>query len=164
MTELAAAAARLAHGDQPLIVPIEPAPENVPVTEDGMVRLFIAAGRDSGVRPADIVGAIANEAGVPGKAIGAIDIYDDFTFVEVPAEFYPQVMSTMTSTTIRNMPAKIRPATERDTRPTRSSQPYGADKTHGPRAGGKKYIPKNQRGPAATGKQKYFKNTGKRKP
>jgi ATP-dependent RNA helicase DeaD len=145
MVEIAAAAARLAHGDQPLVVPIEPAPDSVPVTEDGMVRLFIAAGRDSGVRPADIVGAIANEAGVPGKAIGAIDIYDDFTFVDVPAEFYQQVMSAMSASTIRNQPARIRPATERDVRTTPARRPYGTDKPHGPRVGGKPYIPKNKR-------------------
>jgi len=145
MVEIAAAAARLAHGDQPLVVPIEPAPESVPVTEDGMVRLFIAAGRVSGVRPADIVGAIANEAGVPGKAIGAIDIYDDFTFVDVPAEYYKQVMAAMGSATIRNQPAHIRPATERDVRTTPARRPYAGDSPHSPRAGGKPYVPKNKR-------------------
>jgi len=145
MVEIAAAAARLAHGDQPLVVPIEPAPESVPVTEDGMVRLFIAAGRVSGVRPADIVGAIANEAGVPGKAIGAIDIYDDFTFVDVPAEYYKQVMAAMGSATIRNQPAHIRAATERDVRTTPARRPYAGDSPHSPRAGGKPYVPKNKR-------------------
>ena len=159
MAEIAAAAARLAHGDQPLVVPIEPAPEAVPVAEDGMVRLFIAAGRDSGVRPADIVGAIANEAGVPGKAIGAIDIYDDFTFVDVPAEYYPQVMQNMTSTTIRNQPAHIRPATERDVNATPARRPYGTDQPHGPRVGGKPYVPKNKRPKPFSGKGK-----GKHRP
>ncbi len=155
MVEIAAAAARLAHGDQPLVVPIEPAPESVPVTEDGMVRLFIAAGRVSGVRPADIVGAIANEVGVPGKAIGAIDIYDDFTFVDVPAEFYKQVMATMSGTTIRNQPAHIRPATERDVRTTPSRRPYAGDSPHSPRAGGKPYVPKNKRSkPLGEGRKK----------
>ena len=84
IAEIAAAAARLARGDKPLEVEVEPAPERVARTEDGMVRLFIDAGSRAGVRPGDIVGAIANEAGVPGKAIGSIDIYDDFTFVELP--------------------------------------------------------------------------------
>lgn len=44
----------------------------------GMVRLFIGAGRDAGVRPQDLVGAIANEAGIPSKLIGSIDIADRF--------------------------------------------------------------------------------------
>src|SRR5436853_1696731 len=68
MAEIAAAAAKLARGDQPLAI-VEPAPERepAPVGEDGMVRLFIDAGRVNGIGPGDIVGAIANEADVPGK-------------------------------------------------------------------------------------------------
>ena len=44
-----------------------------------MVRLFISAGKKNKIRAKDIVGAIANEAGVPGKALGAIDLFDDYT-------------------------------------------------------------------------------------
>jgi hypothetical protein len=115
MGEVAAAAARLARGDHPpLVVAREPKPGTVPEAEDGMVRLFIDAGRASGVRPADIVGAIANEAGLPGKAIGAIDIYDDFTYVDVPSEYLEQVMAGMAGATIRNQAVQVRPATPRD--------------------------------------------------
>jgi ATP-dependent RNA helicase DeaD len=112
--EIAAATACLAQGERPLLVPLEPEPAQVPQSEDGMVRLFIAAGRASGVRPADIVGAIANEANVPGKRIGAIDIYDDFTFVDVPTEFYEQVLAGMAGATIRGREANVRLATTRD--------------------------------------------------
>jgi ATP-dependent RNA helicase DeaD len=111
MAEIAAAAIRLAEGDKPLIVPIEPEPDQVMRTEEGMVRFFIDVGRKSGVRPADIVGAIANEAGVPGPAIGVIDIYDRFTFVDVPAQYQKQVLARMTGTTIRSRDANIRVAT-----------------------------------------------------
>jgi ATP-dependent RNA helicase DeaD len=114
MAEIAAAAVRLARGDRPLVVPLEPEPENAPPTEPGMARLLIEAGRRTGVRPADIVGAIANEAGVPGNVIGAIDIYDDFTFVDVPARFREQVLEGMSGATIRSREANIRPATSRD--------------------------------------------------
>ena len=54
-----------------------------------MVRLFLSVGRAEGVRPGDIVGAIANEANIPGQAIGAIDIYDHVSSVEVPASSPP---------------------------------------------------------------------------
>src|SRR5205809_2363873 len=93
MAEIAAAAVKLARGDQPLGV-VEPAPEREPAPpgEDGMVRLFIDAGRTNGIGPGDIVGAIANEADVPGTAIGAIDIYDRFTFLEVPAEYRDRIL------------------------------------------------------------------------
>ena len=111
LAEIAAAAARLARGDKPLEVEVEPAPERIARTEDGMVRLFIDAGSRAGVRPGDIVGAIANEAGVPGKAIGSIDIYDDFTFVELPSQFRDQVLQRMARATIRGRPVEIRVAT-----------------------------------------------------
>jgi ATP-dependent RNA helicase DeaD len=109
MAEIAAAAARLARGDKPLDVTLEP-PGEMPATEDGMVRLFIDAGSRGGVRPADIVGAIAAEAGIPGTAIGAVDIYDRFTFVEIPAQYKDQVLERMHSATIRNRPVRIKVA------------------------------------------------------
>lgn len=56
---------------------------NAESPEEGMTRLFIGAGRMSGVRPGDIVGAIANEANVSSRQIGAIDISDRFTLAEV---------------------------------------------------------------------------------
>jgi ATP-dependent RNA helicase DeaD len=70
-------------------------------TEPGMVRLFLSAGRNDRVRPADIVGAIANEANLPGRAIGAIDIYDEFSFVEVPREAANRVLGALGRTTLR---------------------------------------------------------------
>ena len=51
--------------------------------EDGMVRLWMNLGNTNGIRPGDVVGAIASESGIPGKAIGAIDIQKDHTFVDV---------------------------------------------------------------------------------
>jgi ATP-dependent RNA helicase DeaD len=66
-----------------------------------MVRLFLRVGRRDGVRPADLVGAIANEAGVPGDAIGDIDLYDNFSFVEVPEETGPAVIAALNGTTVR---------------------------------------------------------------
>ncbi|HLJ79928.1 MAG TPA: DbpA RNA binding domain-containing protein, partial [Ktedonobacterales bacterium] len=50
---------------------------------------------------ADLVGAIANEAGVPGDAIGDIDLYDTFSFVEVPEEEVETVRAALNATTIR---------------------------------------------------------------
>jgi ATP-dependent RNA helicase DeaD len=114
MSEIAAASARLARGDKPLEVFVEPMPEETSGREDGMARLFIDAGRKSGVRPGDIVGAIANEAGLPGSVIGAIDIYDHFSFVEIPVHYLTQVLDSMEGTTIRSRNARIRVATPRD--------------------------------------------------
>ncbi|MCX6055899.1 MAG: DEAD/DEAH box helicase [Chloroflexi bacterium] len=51
--------------------------------ETGMVRLWMNLGNTNGIRPGDIVGAIASESGIPGRAIGEIDIRSDHTFVDV---------------------------------------------------------------------------------
>ncbi|MFO7168415.1 MAG: DbpA RNA binding domain-containing protein, partial [Chloroflexota bacterium] len=69
--------------------------------ERGMARLFLDVGREDGVRPADIVGAIANEAGIPGRAIGAIELFDRFSFVEVPETQANKVLRALKNTTIR---------------------------------------------------------------
>ena len=60
-----------------------------------MVRLFINAGKKSKIRAKDIVGAIANEAGIPGKTLGEIAIVDDYTFVDVPNEFVRDILHGM---------------------------------------------------------------------
>jgi ATP-dependent RNA helicase DeaD len=122
IAEIAAAAARLAREDKPLVVDLEPEPEVVAQPEEGMVRFFIEAGRRNGVRPGDIVGAIANEAGVPGQAIGAIDIYDRFTFVDVPGQYREQVLNGMRGVAIRNREANIRVAMPRDEAATPSAK------------------------------------------
>jgi ATP-dependent RNA helicase DeaD len=137
LAEIAAAAARLARGDKPLVVArdVEPVVEAPP--EEGMVRLFMDVGRKNGLRPTDIVGAIANEAGIPGRAIGAIDIYDHYAFVEIPLEYKEQVLQGMQRTRIRNQRANLRVA------PARGEMPEGMGDME-PRAGGR-----DRRRPAA---------------
>ena len=63
--------------------------------QEGMVRLFINVGRNQRVQAKDVVGAIAGEAGIPGKLVGTIDIYDKYTFVEVPKENAKKVLEKM---------------------------------------------------------------------
>lgn len=75
-----------------------------------MVRLFINIGRNQKIRPGDIVGAIAGETGMPGKLIGTIDIYDKFTFVEVPKEYASDVLSIMKNNQIKGRKINIEPA------------------------------------------------------
>ena len=109
IAEIAAAAAWLARRERPLVeVAVEPEARELPGTGDGMVRLFLNAGRQAGVRPADVVGAIANEAGVPGREIGAIDIYDRFSLVDVPARFQRQIIDKMSGATLRGRSLEIK--------------------------------------------------------
>jgi ATP-dependent RNA helicase DeaD len=128
VAEIAAAAAYLAGGDKPLEVEIEPKYEQLTQSGEGMVRLFIDIGRGSGISVGDIVGAIANEAGVPGKAIGSIDVYDRFTLVDVLADYAQQVLQQMSDTRIRSQKANIRPANSADVSEGRPANKSDRDK------------------------------------
>ncbi|MDN3203442.1 DEAD/DEAH box helicase [Algoriphagus sediminis] len=70
-------------------------------TDANMARLFLNLGKKDRIRPNDIVGAIAGEAGVPGKSIGGIDIYDNFSFVDVPQKDAAHVIKVMKTNTIK---------------------------------------------------------------
>ena len=73
-----------------------------------VTRLYIALGRRAGVRPADLVGAIANEAGVDARNVGSIEIGDRFSIVEVPDEIADDVIGALRSTTIRGRRVMVR--------------------------------------------------------
>ncbi|PKN97074.1 MAG: RNA helicase [Chloroflexi bacterium HGW-Chloroflexi-4] len=60
--------------------------------ESGMVRLWMNLGNANGIRPGDVVGAIASESGIPGRAIGEIDIRSDHTFVDVAEQHVKMVL------------------------------------------------------------------------
>lgn len=63
--------------------------------DSDMVRLFINIGKKNKVRTKDILGALAGESGVPGKVFGSIDIFDEFTFVDVPNEYVKDILTGM---------------------------------------------------------------------
>jgi ATP-dependent RNA helicase DeaD len=75
--------------------------------ETGMIRLVLDRGHVHGIRPRDIVGAIAAEAGIPGKAIGAIDIQNEQTYVDVKAAHVEQVLRQMRQWRMRGKPVKL---------------------------------------------------------
>jgi ATP-dependent RNA helicase DeaD len=74
------------------------------------VKIFIGAGRQSRVGPNDLVGAIANESSLRGRDIGAIEIFEKFSLVEVPASNVDEVISALRRTTLRGR----RPSVRRD--------------------------------------------------
>ncbi|MCB9779263.1 MAG: DEAD/DEAH box helicase [Alphaproteobacteria bacterium] len=67
----------------------------------GWTRLFVSIGRNAGLRPGDLVGAIAGETHLPGKAIGYIDIKSSFSLVDVPTNAAQAVIAALQNTTIR---------------------------------------------------------------
>lgn len=78
--------------------------------EKGMVRMFINIGKNKRIRPQDVVGAIAGETSISGKNIGEIDIFDNYTFVEIPEEYADEVLSIMSKNTIKGNKINIEPA------------------------------------------------------
>lgn len=84
--------------------------EDTGSSEEGMARLFINVGRKDKIRPKDVLGAIAGETGIPGKLIGTIDIYDNYTFVEVPKEYANEVLDRMKNNQIKGNKINIEPA------------------------------------------------------
>ena len=78
---------------------------------DDMVRLFINVGRNQHVKPGDIVGAIAGEAGVSGSVVGAIDIKESYSFVDVDRRNAEKVMRAMMNAKIRGLTVHMEKAT-----------------------------------------------------
>lgn len=180
LRKIAAALARLASKERPLRI-AEPEPT---VVRDGgahrdrgdrapggyrqrgsgprklgaSVRLFVSLGSSAGLCPADLVGAIANEAGVPGRTIGAIDIRDKVSFVDVAAEHAGTILKKLAKATIRGRTVTMsiaRPGSFERGRSKPSSakparRPYSPA---GKRPGGKPYAGKKK--PGAKPVRKY---------
>jgi ATP-dependent RNA helicase DeaD len=84
--------------------------------EEGRARLVMSVGKNEGIRPADVVGSIANEADIPGREIGPIEILDDVTYVTIPADAVGRVIGKVGGRRFRGKVLDIRVA-EGDDRP-----------------------------------------------
>jgi ATP-dependent RNA helicase DeaD len=71
-------------------------------------RLFIGAGREAGIRPGDLVGAITGETGLTGKDVGSIEIHERFALVEVPESAADEVIRALKATMIKGRKATVR--------------------------------------------------------
>lgn len=80
--------------------------------EQGMETYRIAVGHQHGVKPANIVGAIANEAGLESRFIGRIDIHDDFSLLDLPAQMPPDVLSHLQKVWVSGQQLQMRPLGE----------------------------------------------------
>ena len=74
-----------------------------------MVRYRIEVGKNQGAMPKEIVGAIANEGGIDGRLIGQINLFDDYSTVELP-ELPADLLESLKRTRVKQVPLKIRPA------------------------------------------------------
>ena len=73
-----------------------------------MTRVYVGAGRTAGIRPGDLVGAIANEARIDSRSIGAIEVADRFSLVEVPESMADQIIDALRNTTIKGKRVSVR--------------------------------------------------------
>ena len=129
LVQVAMAAVKLAHeaggvpGDDQDIPDVElrPAPPAAagragggggrparPAPQGPMTKLFVGAGRKAGIRPQDLVGAIANESRLSGRQIGAIEIQDRFSLVEVPADAADEVVAALRASTVKGKRQTVR--------------------------------------------------------
>ncbi|HET9071994.1 MAG TPA: DEAD/DEAH box helicase [Acidimicrobiales bacterium] len=119
--EVALAAVKLAHTagapdedddeDVPEVSPGEAPPRRQRPQarpSEGTTRLYISVGRDGGMRPQDLVGAITGETSLSGRDIGAIEIAQRFSLVEVPESATGEVIDAMRHAKIRGRRATVR--------------------------------------------------------
>ncbi|MDR2636782.1 MAG: DEAD/DEAH box helicase [Zoogloeaceae bacterium] len=98
-----------------------------------MVRYRIEVGRIHGVSPRDIVGAIANEGNLPSRLIGRIDLYDEYSTVDLPDDLSPEVMQILRSAWVRRRQLNIARDSGNPPPPRKS---YGRGAPRGPGGGG----------------------------
>ncbi len=82
-------------------------------TSEDMDRLFINIGRKEKINPKDILASIAENTGISGKLIGAIDIYDKFTFVDVSSKHSEEIQNAMEDVRIKGKRISVEPANKK---------------------------------------------------
>ncbi len=123
--EIAAALANLVQGSTPLLIKHKPEAEQQPTShknrkdktptsknlfngDKGNLGLYrLEVGRDHKVKPGNIVGAIANEAGIGNKFIGHIEIFDTFTTIELPEQIPKEVLQKLQTVWVAGQQLKI---------------------------------------------------------
>ena len=117
--DIAAAAVKMAHlasagnetGDQDIAAPSTggaPRSGRASGPAGPTAKVFIGAGKKAGIRPADLVGAITGEARVPSSSLGAIQITENFSVVEVPADLADQIITAVGAATLRGKKVTVR--------------------------------------------------------
>ncbi|ADG06313.1 DEAD/DEAH box helicase [Kyrpidia tusciae] len=114
--DLAAAALKLASADDLHTGEEEDYDFGETGASPGMVRFFLNIGRSANVGPGDLVRIISEETGIPGQAIGKIDLYDRFAFVEVEEESAPFVFEALRQARINGLRVNLEPARPRSRR------------------------------------------------
>jgi ATP-dependent RNA helicase DeaD len=104
LADVAAAAIFAAYGELKERSPEEPAETG------GTARLFMTIGRKDKIKVADIIKSIASEASIPNSKIGQIDVFDKFTFVEVPETLADRVIRSLDDMMMKGKRVKVQQA------------------------------------------------------
>jgi ATP-dependent RNA helicase DeaD len=167
LADVAAAAARMASAQRSLVVAPVPAAPPVRTSshasshapshasapargadDERSVRLSMSVGKKDGIRPADVVGSIANEADVPGREIGPIEIRDEVTYVTVPQRYVDAILTKVARARFRGKAVNLRVAGKEDSAPPRRAP--ARDSGFVPR-GKKPFAPRGKAGPGKFG-------------
>src|SRR5690606_36749057 len=115
-------------------------PDMLGPPEEGMERYRLEVGHEHAVKPGNIVGAIANEAGIDSKYIGKIEIFDDYSLVELPEGMPAEVFEHLKKVWVANRQLEIsrfeaagdargkRPAFSKERKPAKS---FGKERADG---------------------------------
>jgi ATP-dependent RNA helicase DeaD len=111
--------------------------------EDGMATFRIEVGHTNGVKPGNIVGAIANEANIDSKLIGRIEIYDDFSTLDLPADLPPDLLDHLKTVWVAGQQLNI--TRDGETPPPKKAagakKPFGGDRRFSEKPGFKSDKP-----------------------
>jgi ATP-dependent RNA helicase CsdA (EC 5.99.1.-) len=142
---------------------IDPTP--VPLLEHPeiqMERFQLSVGREQGVKPSNIVGMICNEAELDREYIGQIDIYDQITTVDLPADMPKEIMDILWKARLCGRKSQIKKVGSVDSQPKGRTSEHDGSESRKPRKGGKRKGPKGDHD--AANKRKSHKRKDGKKP
>ena len=125
--------------------------------QNGMDRYRIEVGRDDGVKPGNIVGAVANEGGIDGEHIGPINIHDSYSTIDLPEGMPRDVFQTLQQTRVAGKQLRL-------SRAAAENYSSGPRHSNGPRSGGAGSNGKPPRANRPGGKSFVGSKGKKRKP
>jgi len=145
--EIAAALAKMAQGDTPLLLENKPEkhtprkenmrvkdrgaakPRGTSTPDEGMQRFRIEVGHAHQVQPGNIVGAIANEAGLESKHIGRINIFDNHSTIDLPADMPAEIFKDLKKTRVAGQALRISILGEETNKPRNKTKPRSKKRT-----------------------------------
>ncbi|WP_181306389.1 DEAD/DEAH box helicase [Rufibacter sp. XAAS-G3-1] len=78
--------------------------------KEGFDRLFVTLGKKDRLHPKDLVDILTSNSSIPGNKVGDIDLYDRFSFIEVPTEYTAEILQQLSVTEINGMTVKFQKA------------------------------------------------------